>query len=42
MAAEGVNIEFTDSGIKRTEAAAGCCKETANIGARRLHTVLGV
>ncbi|EIR3042738.1 HslU--HslV peptidase ATPase subunit [Salmonella enterica] len=41
MATEGVNIEFTDSGIKRIAEAAWQVKETTeNIGARRLHTVL--
>ncbi|ELL0309100.1 HslU--HslV peptidase ATPase subunit [Salmonella enterica] len=41
MATEGVNIEFTDSGIKRIAEAAGQVNETTeNIGARRLHTVL--
>ncbi|EIK1482903.1 HslU--HslV peptidase ATPase subunit [Salmonella enterica] len=38
MATEGVNIEFTDSGIKRIAEAAWQVNE--NIGARRLHTVL--
>ena len=41
MATEGVNIEFTDSGIKRiAEAAWQVNESTENIGARRLHTVL--
>ncbi|EGL1087495.1 HslU--HslV peptidase ATPase subunit [Salmonella enterica] len=41
MATEGVNIEFTDSGIKRIAEAAWQVNETIeNIGARRLHTVL--
>ncbi|EDX5691572.1 HslU--HslV peptidase ATPase subunit [Salmonella enterica] len=41
MATEGVNIEFTDSGIKRIAKAAWQVNETTeNIGARRLHTVL--
>lgn len=41
MATEGVNIEFTDSGIKRIAEAAWQVNETTeNIGARRLHTVL--
>ena len=41
MATEGVNIEFTDSGIKRIAVAAWQVNEsTENIGARRLHTVL--
>ncbi|EBZ4431081.1 HslU--HslV peptidase ATPase subunit [Salmonella enterica] len=41
MATEGVNIEFTDSGIKRIAEAAWQVNEiTENIGARRLHTVL--
>ncbi|ENR9629386.1 HslU--HslV peptidase ATPase subunit [Salmonella enterica] len=41
MATEGVNIEFTDSGIKRiAEAARQVNETTENIGARRLHTVL--
>ncbi|EAZ0807507.1 HslU--HslV peptidase ATPase subunit [Salmonella enterica] len=41
MATEGVNIEFTDSGIKRIAEAAWLVNETTeNIGARRLHTVL--
>ncbi|EBK4548768.1 ATP-dependent protease ATP-binding subunit HslU [Salmonella enterica] len=40
MATEGVNIEFTDSGIKRIAEAAWQVNETTeNIGARRLHTV---
>ncbi|WP_053290470.1 HslU--HslV peptidase ATPase subunit [Escherichia coli] len=41
MATEGVNIKFTDSGIKRiAEAAWQVNESTENIGARRLHTVL--
>ncbi|CNU48698.1 HslU--HslV peptidase ATPase subunit [Salmonella enterica subsp. enterica serovar Bovismorbificans] len=41
MATEGVNVEFTDSGIKRIAEAAWQVNETTeNIGARRLHTVL--
>ncbi|ASQ27881.1 HslU--HslV peptidase ATPase subunit [Salmonella enterica subsp. enterica serovar Java] len=41
MATEGVNIEFTDSGIKCIAEAAWQVNETTeNIGARRLHTVL--
>ncbi|HFX2499994.1 TPA: HslU--HslV peptidase ATPase subunit [Salmonella enterica subsp. enterica serovar Java] len=41
MATEGVNIEFTDSVIKRIAEAAWQVNETTeNIGARRLHTVL--
>ncbi|HCW1863833.1 TPA: HslU--HslV peptidase ATPase subunit [Salmonella enterica subsp. enterica serovar Typhi] len=41
MVTEGVNIEFTDSGIKRIAEAAWQVNETTeNIGARRLHTVL--
>ncbi|MFV9043228.1 HslU--HslV peptidase ATPase subunit [Enterobacter hormaechei] len=41
MATEGVNIEFTDDGIKRIAQAAWQVNETTeNIGARRLHTVL--
>ncbi|EKD6941304.1 HslU--HslV peptidase ATPase subunit [Salmonella enterica] len=41
MATEGVNIEFTDSGIKRIAEAAWQVNETTeNISARRLHTVL--
>ncbi|EEJ0360077.1 HslU--HslV peptidase ATPase subunit [Salmonella enterica subsp. enterica] len=41
MATEGVNIELTDSGIKRIAEAAWQVNETTeNIGARRLHTVL--
>ena len=41
MATEGVNIEFTESGIKRIAEAAWQVNETTeNIGARRLHTVL--
>ena len=38
---KGVNIEFTESGIKRIAEAAWQVNETTeNIGARRLHTVL--
>ncbi|XQS15538.1 HslU--HslV peptidase ATPase subunit [Citrobacter telavivensis] len=41
MATEGVNIEFTESGIKKIAEAAWQVNETTeNIGARRLHTVL--
>ncbi len=41
MATEGVNIEFTEDGIKRIAQAAWQVNETTeNIGARRLHTVL--
>ena len=41
MATEGVDIEFTESGIKRIAEAAWQVNETTeNIGARRLHTVL--
>ena len=41
MATEGVNIDFTDDGIKRIAQAAWQVNEsTENIGARRLHTVL--
>lgn len=41
MATEGVNIEFTEDGIKRIAQAAWQVNEsTENIGARRLHTVL--
>lgn len=41
MATEGVNIEFTEDGIKRIARAAWQVNETTeNIGARRLHTVL--
>ncbi len=41
MATEGVNIDFTDDGIKRIAQAARQVNETTeNIGARRLHTVL--
>ncbi|WP_275553223.1 HslU--HslV peptidase ATPase subunit [Mixta sp. Marseille-Q2659] len=41
MATEGVNIEFTDDGIRRIAEAAWQVNETTeNIGARRLHTVL--
>jgi len=41
MATEGVNIDFTDDGIKRIAQAAWQVNETTeNIGARRLHTVL--
>ncbi|MEZ1648416.1 AAA family ATPase, partial [Enterobacter hormaechei] len=38
---EGVNLEFTEDGIKRIAQAAWQVNETTeNIGARRLHTVL--
>jgi len=41
MATEGVNLEFTEDGIKRIAQAAWQVNETTeNIGARRLHTVL--
>jgi ATP-dependent HslUV protease ATP-binding subunit HslU len=41
MATEGVNITFTDDGIRRIAEAAWQVNETTeNIGARRLHTVL--
>lgn len=41
MATEGVNIEFTESGIdKIAEAAWQVNERTENIGARRLHTVM--
>ncbi|CUX97417.1 HslU--HslV peptidase ATPase subunit [Candidatus Hoaglandella endobia] len=41
MATEGVNINFTEDGIKRiAEAAWQVNERTENIGARRLHTVL--
>lgn len=41
MATEGVNIDFTEDGIKRIAQAAWHVNEsTENIGARRLHTVL--
>lgn len=41
MATEGVNVTFTEDGIKRiAEAAWQVNERTVNIGARRLHTVL--
>ncbi|QHM72930.1 HslU--HslV peptidase ATPase subunit [Mixta intestinalis] len=41
MGTEGVNINFTDDGIRRIAEAAWQVNETTeNIGARRLHTVL--
>lgn len=41
MATEGVNVTFTEDGIKRiAEAAWQVNERTENIGARRLHTVL--
>lgn len=41
MATEGVNIDFTEDGIRRIAQAAWQVNEsTENIGARRLHTVL--
>lgn len=41
MKTEGVDVEFTESGIKRIAQAAWQVNErTENIGARRLHTVL--
>ncbi|MFZ1536365.1 MAG: ATP-dependent protease ATPase subunit HslU [Chromatiaceae bacterium] len=41
LATEGVNLEFTDEGIRRiAEVAWQVNERTENIGARRLHTVL--
>lgn len=41
METEGVNIDFTDDGIRRIAEAAWQVNETTeNIGARRLYTVL--
>ena len=41
MGTEGVNVEFTEDGIKRIANAAWRVNEkTENIGARRLHTVM--
>ena len=41
MGTEGVNVDFTDDGIRRiAEAAWQVNESTENIGARRLHTVL--
>ena len=41
LATEGVNLEFTDSGVRRlAEVAFQVNERTENIGARRLHTVL--
>lgn len=41
MATEGVNIEFTESAVKKiAEAAFRVNEKTENIGARRLHTVM--
>ncbi|MBP2195658.1 HslU--HslV peptidase ATPase subunit [Pantoea cypripedii] len=41
MATEGVNVDFTEDGIRRIAEAAWQVNETTeNIGARRLHTVL--
>ncbi|WP_130832646.1 HslU--HslV peptidase ATPase subunit [[Erwinia] mediterraneensis] len=41
MATEGVNVDFTNDGIRRIAEAAWQVNETTeNIGARRLHTVL--
>jgi len=41
LATEGVNLEFTDDGIRRiAEVAWQVNERTENIGARRLHTVL--
>ena len=41
MGTEGVNVEFTEDGIRRIAEAAWQVNETTeNIGARRLHTVL--
>jgi ATP-dependent HslUV protease ATP-binding subunit HslU len=41
LATEGVNLEFTESGVRRiAEVAFQVNERTENIGARRLHTVL--
>jgi len=41
LGTEGVNLEFTDDGIKRiAEVAFDVNESTENIGARRLHTVM--
>ena len=41
MATEGVELEFTDEGIKRiAEMASSVNEKSENIGARRLHTVM--
>ena len=41
MATEGVNVSFTDDGVKRiAEIAFQVNDSTENIGARRLHTVM--
>ncbi len=41
MATEGVNLEFTETGVNRiAEAAWRVNEQTENIGARRLHTVM--
>jgi ATP-dependent HslUV protease ATP-binding subunit HslU len=41
LSTEGVNLEFTDSGVQEmARMAATINKETENIGARRLHTIL--
>ncbi len=41
MATEGVNLEFTEDGLRRiAEIAWQVNEQTENIGARRLHTVL--
>ena len=41
LATEGVNVEFTDDGIKEiAQAAFKVNEKNENIGARRLHTVL--
>ena len=41
MGTEGVQLEFTDNGIKRiAEVACQVNEQTENIGARRLHTVM--
>ena len=41
MATEGVQLDFTDAGVKRiAEAAWRVNEQTENIGARRLHTVM--
>jgi ATP-dependent HslUV protease ATP-binding subunit HslU len=41
LSTEGVDLEFTDSGVQEmARMAATINKETENIGARRLHTIL--
>ena len=41
MATEGINVEFTESGVRRiAEIAFQVNERTENIGARRLHTVM--